>query len=115
LSSDHQLNTLRGARDLRFGAAQARAASRFALLAASAASASQRSWPRSPQCPPYGEIRWLKLSRLSDEEMKTLMIDVANKTYQVLALLFDDRLGDELVQYLARQDPLPRWNEPILS
>jgi ligand-binding SRPBCC domain-containing protein len=64
---------------------------------------------------PYGEIPWPKLSRLSDDEMKTLMIDIVNKTYQALTLLFDDQLGNELVQYLARQDPRPRWNEPILS
>jgi hypothetical protein len=45
--------------------------------------------------------------------MKVLMIDVLNKTYRALGLLFDDQLGNELVQYLARQDPLPRWNDPI--
>ena len=28
---------------------------------------------------PYGEIPWPRLSRLSDEEMKALMIDVMNK------------------------------------
>jgi hypothetical protein len=63
---------------------------------------------------PYGEIPWPRLSRLSDDEMKVLMIDVVNKTYRALRLLFDDQLGHELVQYLARQDPLPKWNEPIL-
>ena len=62
---------------------------------------------------PYGEIPWPRLSRLSDEEMKALMIDVVNKTYCALGLLFDDQLGHELVQYLAKQDPLPRWNDPI--
>jgi hypothetical protein len=64
---------------------------------------------------PYGDIPWPKLSRLSDEEMKMLMIDVVNKTYRALTLLFDNRLGDDLVQYLAGQDPLPRWNDPTLS
>src|SRR5215472_10344356 len=62
---------------------------------------------------PYGEIPWSRLSRLSDEEMKVLMIDVVNKTYRALRLLFDDQLGHELVQYLAKQDPLPRWNDPV--
>src|SRR5580658_7266790 len=33
---------------------------------------------------PYGEIPWPRLSRLSDEEMKSLMIDVVNRTYQFL-------------------------------
>ena len=62
---------------------------------------------------PYGEIPWPQLSRLSDEEMKVLMIDVVNKTFRALKLLFDDQFGDELIQYLAKQDPLPRWNDPI--
>src|SRR5215469_1772000 len=31
---------------------------------------------------PCGEIPWPRLSRLSDEEMKALMIDVVNKTYR---------------------------------
>jgi len=32
-----------------------------------------------------------------------------NKTYRPLRLLFDDQLGHELVEFLAKQDPLPRW------
>ena len=62
---------------------------------------------------PYGEIPWPRLSCLSDEEMKVLMIDVVNKTYRALRLLFNDQFGHELVQYLAKEDPLPRWNDPI--
>ena len=64
---------------------------------------------------PYGEIPWPRLSRLSDEEMKTLMIDVVNKTYRALIVLFDDRLGGELIKILAEHDLLPRWNEPTTS
>src|SRR5438128_4078920 len=64
---------------------------------------------------PYGEIPWSRLSRLSDEEMKALMIDVVNKTYRALTVLFDNRLGGELVKILAQQDFLPRWSEPTLS
>jgi hypothetical protein len=64
---------------------------------------------------PYGEIPWPNLSRLSDEEMKALMIDVVNKTYRALMVLFDDRLGGELIKILAQQDFLPRWNEPTLN
>jgi hypothetical protein len=63
---------------------------------------------------PYGEIPWPRLSRLSDEEMKALMIDVVNKTYRALTVLFDNRLGGELIKILAQQDFL-RWNEPTLS
>lgn len=64
---------------------------------------------------PYGEIPWPKLSRLSDEEMKALMIEVVNKTYRALIVLFDDRLGNELIKLLAQHDFLPRWNEPTLN
>jgi hypothetical protein len=63
---------------------------------------------------PYGEIPWPRLSRLSDPEMKALMIDVVNKTYRALIVLFDDQLGGELIQILAQQDLLPRWNQPTL-
>jgi len=64
---------------------------------------------------PYGEIPWPNLSRLNDEEMKALIIDVVNKTYHVLIVLFDDRLGGELIKILAQRDLLPRWNEPTLT
>ena|SRR4029077_10562842 len=64
---------------------------------------------------PYGEIPWPRLSRLSDEEMKALMIDIVNKTYGTLTVLFDNRLGSELIKVLARRDLLPQWNEPTLS
>jgi hypothetical protein len=47
--------------------------------------------------------------------MKALMIDVVNKTYRTLAVLFDNQLGGELIKILAEQDPLPEWNEPALS
>jgi hypothetical protein len=42
---------------------------------------------------PYGEIPWPRLSRLSDEEMKALMIDVVSRTYRALTVLFDNQLG----------------------
>lgn len=61
---------------------------------------------------PYGEIPWPNLSRLNDEEMKALMIDVVNQTYHALIVLFDDRLGGELIKILAQRDLLPRWKEP---
>jgi hypothetical protein len=47
--------------------------------------------------------------------MKALMIDVVNKTYRTLKVLFDSRLGGELLNGLAQRDPLPRWSEPTLS
>ena len=37
---------------------------------------------------PYGEIEWNNLSRISDKEMKKLMIEIVNKIY-TLFLNFD--------------------------
>jgi hypothetical protein len=36
---------------------------------------------------PYGEIAWERLARLSDEEMKVLMVDVVNHCYDFLTVL----------------------------
>ena len=47
--------------------------------------------------------------------MKALMIDVVNKTYRALTVLFDNQLGSELINVLAQRDPLPQWNEPALN
>jgi hypothetical protein len=47
--------------------------------------------------------------------MKALMIDVVNKTYRTLTVLFDNRLGSELIKILAQRDLLPQWNEPTLG
>ena len=47
--------------------------------------------------------------------MKALMIDVVNKTYRTLTVLFDNRLGSELIKILAQRDLLPQWNEPNLG
>ena len=61
---------------------------------------------------PFGEIPWSKLSRFDDEEMKTLMIDVVQKTYEFIQELFDVENGGELLLRLAARDPLPRWEDP---
>ncbi len=65
---------------------------------------------------PYGEIPWTKLSRISDAEMKDLMIDVVNKTYFHLAVLFGapDGLFEDFLASLRKTDPQPNWNEPVL-
>src|ERR1700730_15428448 len=36
---------------------------------------------------PYGEIPWSQLGRISDEEMKPLMIDIVNKTFTFLRFM----------------------------
>lgn len=37
---------------------------------------------------PYGEIPWNKLSRISDEEMKALMIEVVSRLFTWMILTF---------------------------
>jgi hypothetical protein len=64
---------------------------------------------------PYGVIPWPKVSRLNDDEMKQLMIDVVNRAYRFIHMLFDEETGSELLLLLAQDDPLPRWNEPTLG
>jgi hypothetical protein len=64
---------------------------------------------------PYGEIPWPKLSRLSDVEMKSLMIDVVDRTYQFLHELLDENTGGAILVRLAIRDPLPNWNTPSLT
>src|SRR5688572_8527252 len=61
---------------------------------------------------PYGEIPWNELSRLNDAEMKTLMIDVVNHCHLFLSMLFATRGGEELIESLKEQDPVPQWNDP---
>ncbi len=63
---------------------------------------------------PYGEIPWPELSRLNDEEMKTLMIEVINKTYTFLTLLFASppKTLEGLLTGLQRFDVASCWNEP---
>ncbi len=63
---------------------------------------------------PYGVIPWPKVSRLNDEEMKRLMIDVVDRVYRLIHSLFDETTGGELLRLLAQHDPLPRWNQPTL-
>ena len=64
---------------------------------------------------PYGVIPWPKVSRLNDDEMKRLMIDVVDRAYRFIHTLFDETTGGELLLRLAQHDPLPRWNEPTLG
>ena len=55
---------------------------------------------------PYGEIPWTRTSRISDEEMKLLMIGIVNKTYTYLRYL--EELAAESAQ-------TRRWNRPKLD
>jgi hypothetical protein len=60
---------------------------------------------------PYGEIQWNRLSRLSDAEMKALMIDVVNHCYDFLIELCSPH-GAEIIEDLKQGDKVPGWNEP---
>ena len=40
------------------------------------------------------------------------MVDVVNKAYQFIRLLFDNELGARLLLQLADHDPLPNWQNP---
>lgn len=53
---------------------------------------------------PYGEIPWTQLSRISDDEMRVLMIDVVDRVFTYL------RYPEEL----ARLGGAARWNRPKL-
>ena len=63
---------------------------------------------------PYGVIPWPKVSRLNDDEMKRLMIDVVDRAYRFIHTMFDESTGGELLIRLAQRDPLPQWKEPEL-
>jgi hypothetical protein len=61
---------------------------------------------------PFGEIPWPKLSRFDEREMKTLMIDVVQKSYEFIQELFDEESGGVLLLRLAERDPVPQWGDP---
>jgi hypothetical protein len=63
---------------------------------------------------PYGVIPWTNVSRLNDDEMKSLMIDVVNRAYRFIHTLFDEEAGAALLLGLAKHDPLPQWNKPTI-
>jgi hypothetical protein len=63
---------------------------------------------------PYGNIPWHQLGRLSDDEMRKLMIDVVNHCYAFLTELFDSRRGLQIIERLKLGDELRRWNDPEL-
>jgi len=64
---------------------------------------------------PYGEIPWPQVSRIKDEEMKRLMIDVVDRVYRFLHLPFNEAEGQALLRVLSEQDFQPQWQEPRMS
>ncbi len=63
---------------------------------------------------PHGAIPLPRVSRLNDDEMRRLMIDVVDRTYRFIHTLFDENADGELLLRLAQHDPVPQWNEPEL-
>ncbi len=61
---------------------------------------------------PDGEIPWRRLSRFDDAEMRTLMIDVVQRVYELLQELFDVEVSGQLLLQLASRDPVPQWEDP---
>lgn len=50
---------------------------------------------------PYGEIPWANFSRISDEEMKALMIEVVDRVFTIMSC-----------QATRLEPPPPHWQEP---
>jgi hypothetical protein len=51
--------------------------------------------------------------RISDDEMKELMIDCVNHCYAFLSILFfNSPRADGLIDTLKEHDPAPKWDEP---
>ncbi len=55
---------------------------------------------------PYGEIPWTELSRISDDEMKRLMIEIVNRVFTYLSY------PDELAKLSASAQ---KWAQPRLD
>lgn len=54
---------------------------------------------------PYGEVPWTQLSRISDEEMKVLMIEIVDRVFTFLSYPED----------LVTLGGAARWNRPRLD
>jgi hypothetical protein len=60
---------------------------------------------------PYGEIQWEALSRISDAEMKALMIEVVDHCFDFLMELCRPH-GAQIIDDLKQRDKVPEWNDP---
>ena len=58
---------------------------------------------------PDREIAWNDISRISNSEMKELMIDAVNRCDRLLGAIF---ASDAIVDALKEYDPVPNWNAP---
>jgi hypothetical protein len=60
---------------------------------------------------PSGEIPWIRLGRISDEEMKELNIQAVNTLYGALKNLLSGTLWPQL-ELFEKRDPMPHWYAP---
>jgi len=63
---------------------------------------------------PYGEIPCAKFSRLSDAEMRALMVEVVNRSYRFLSNFLSDPYGDAIIERLRQTDPVEKWSDPLV-
>jgi hypothetical protein len=49
---------------------------------------------------------------IGQEDMKELMIEVVNRTYLYLSVIFANKASAEIIEYLEEHDPVPNWDEP---
>lgn len=56
-----------------------------------------------------------KTDRITDAEMKALMIEAVNKTHSFLWALFRDDIGPSLLADFGMVDPVAYWDEPVLD
>jgi hypothetical protein len=61
---------------------------------------------------PDREIQWSELSRISDGEMKALMMDTVDHCYAFLTGLCTPQAAD-IVEKLKENDEVPEWNDPV--
>jgi hypothetical protein len=61
---------------------------------------------------PNGDIAWNELSRLSDDEMKVLMIDVVNHCDKFLYEILVTSRGETIMETIKERDPVPKWYDP---
>jgi hypothetical protein len=52
--------------------------------------------------------------RISESEMKQLMIGVVNNCYLFLSILSNTEASGALLELMKLGDPLPQWNDPKL-
>ena len=49
---------------------------------------------------------------IGQEDMKELMIEVVNRTYLYLSVIFSSSASPEIIEHLKEHDPVPNWDEP---